>query len=232
MNNTSYSYAEADAAVCLTEAINDEEYDDIESYKLNHGIAALRHDIITDCAPKLEAAYQAAISKIGEHGHCFDLEIVPSILKDVFYVEKTHLASLEVWNKSALKTLWLLEFNSYMESEYSNLTNNHSHDDEDIFIKWGMDGRTSYEVAAINYTNSLKNLADSKAMNRLNIIYQKQDLKILSIHNTPTLCDEELSSYYRSNSDKHQSDRSWNQISVPFDVNKEEVIGSKLSDWL
>lgn len=232
MNKTSYSYAEVDAAVCLTEAIYDEKYDEIESYKLNHGIAELRHDIITDCAPKLEAAYQAAISKIGEHGHCFDLEIVPSILKDVLYVEKSHLASLDVWNKSALKTLWLLEFYSYMKSEYSNLTNNHSHDDEDIFIRWGMAGKTRSEVAAINYKNSLKNRADSKTMNRLNIIYQKQDLKIISILDTPTLCDEELSSYYRGKPDEHISDRSWNQISVPFGVNKEEVIGSKLSDWL
>lgn len=232
MNNTLYTYSEVDAAVCITEAIYDEKYIEIEIYRLSHGVAALRHDIITDCAPKLELAYQGSLVLVGETGLCFDLDIVPAVLKEVLNVAKSHLATSDVWNKAALKVLWLLEFDNYIQKQYSRSIAKEEPNENEFFTRWGQEGRIDYETAAKNYAYFLELSLDSVSKKRLNIIYRTSDNQILSIHDTPTICDEELTSYYRGKSEDHPSDRMWNQISVPFGVNKENVIGSKLSDWL
>ena len=96
----------------------------------------------------------------------------------------------------------------------------------------GQEGKINYETAAKNYAYFQEISENSESKNRLNVIYQAGDNKILSIHDSPTICDEKLSAYYRTKSDDHPRDRLWNQISVPFGVNHEEIIGSKISDWL
>ena len=232
MNNNTYTYAEVETALCLIEAILDDVPRFIKNYLAGHGIAQLRQDLITDCSPKLEAAYQSARNIVGEHGDCFDLEIVPAVLNEVLSVAGSHKADSDIWNRSTLKILWLSEFDNYLRGELKLSISVNDPENEELFTRWGQEGKIDYETAAKNYAYFLEISEDSESKNRLNVIYQAGDNQILSIHDTPTLCDEELSAYYRTKSDDHPSDRQWNQISVPFGVNHEKIIGSKISDWL
>ena len=232
MNNKTYTYAEAETALCLIEAILDDEPQLIKNYRAGHGIAQLRQDLITDCSPKLEAAYQSARNIVGEHGECFDFEIVPAVLNEVLSVAASHLADSDIWNRSTLKVLWLSEFDNYLGRELKPGISVNDSEKEELFTRWGQEGKIDYETAAKNYAYFLEISEDSESKNRLNVIYQAGDNQILSIHDTPTLCDEELSAYYRTKSDDHPNDRLHNQILVPFGVNHEEIIGSKISDWL
>ena len=105
MNNTTYKYDEAETALYLMEAILDNEPQFISNYRAGHGIAQLRQDLIADCAPKLESAYQAARATVGEHDACFDFDVVPAVLKEVINISGTHLTTSDVWNQATLKVL-------------------------------------------------------------------------------------------------------------------------------
>ncbi len=232
MNNKTYTYAEAETALCLIEAILDDEPQLIKNYRAGHGIAQLRQDLITDCSPKLEAAYQSARNIVGEHGECFDFEIVPAVLNEVLSVAASHLADSDIWNRSTLKILWLSGFDNYLGRELKPGISVNDSEKEELFTRWGQEGKIDYETAAKNYAYFLEISEDSESKNRINVIYQIGDNKIISIHDTPTICDEELSAYYRTKSDDHPGDRLWNQIPVPFGVNHEKIIGSKMTDWI
>ena len=232
MNNKTYTYAEAETALCLIEAILDDEPQLIKNYRAGHGIAQLRQDLITDCSPKLEAAYQSARNIVGEHDECFDFEIVPAVLNEVLSVAGSHKVDSDIWNRSTLKVIWLSEFDNYLGRELKLGISVNDSEKEELFTRWGQEGKIDYETAAKNYAYFQEISENSESKNRLNVIYQAGDNQILSIHASPTICDEELSAYYRTKSDDHPNDRLQNQISVPFGVNHEEIIGSKISDWL
>lgn len=68
-------------------------------------------------------------------------------------------------------------------------------------------------------------------LKKLDIVYKVDCGTILSIHDTPTRCDEELQSYYRGKPKNHPDDRLMAQVSVPSHISNEIVIGSKITDW-
>ncbi len=163
MNNKTYTYAEAETALCLIEAILDDEPQLIKNYRAGHGIAQLRQDLITDCSPKLEAAYQSARNIVGEHGECFDFEIVPAVLNEVLSVAASHLADSDIWNRSTLKILWLSGFDNYLGRELKPGISVNDSEKEELFTRWGQEGKIDYETAAKNYAYFLEISEDSES---------------------------------------------------------------------
>ena len=156
MNNETYTYAVAETAMCLIEAILDDEPRFIQNYRAGHGIAQLRQDLITDCSPKLEVAYQLAKNIVGDHGDCFDFEIVPAVLNEVLSVAGSHLADSDIWNRSTLKVLWLSEFDNYLGREFKLSISVNDTEKEELFTRWGLEGKVDYENAAKNYAYFLE----------------------------------------------------------------------------
>lgn len=230
MNNKTYTYSEAETAMCLMEAILDDEPSFIQNYRAGHGVAQLRQDFISDCGPKLEAAYQSARNVVGEHGECFDFEIVPAVLNEVLRVARTHITTSDIWNRATLKILWLSEFDNYLEREFKLSVLVNDPDKEELFTRWGQEGKVDYENAAKNYAYFVEISEESDSKVRLNVIYQTTDKVILSIHDSATRCDEELCSYYSGKSGL-PTDRLWDQIFVPSSVTHELIVGSKMTDW-
>lgn len=137
MNKETYNFAEVEAAVCLHEAIVNEKFYGIESYLLNNGSAKLRYDLIVDCAPKLEAAYQKAVAFLGEHGQCFELDIVPRILRKVIHVSLSHIAPPAVWDEAAVKAIWISEFDDVLQAQYKTSVEKEPLDQHTFFMTWG-----------------------------------------------------------------------------------------------
>ena len=142
-----------EAAICLHEAITNEKFYEIESYLLNNGSAKLRYDLIVDCAPKLEAAYQKAVAFFGEHGQCFDLDIVPRILREVIRVSLCHIAPSAVWDEAAVKAIWISEFDDILQAQYKTSVEKEPLDQHAFFMTWGKSGTINVDAAAMNYAS-------------------------------------------------------------------------------
>ncbi len=231
MKKESYSFAEVEAAVCLSEATYEEDIPEIQEYLSNHGISAFRQDLITDCAPKLEAAYQKAVSFLGEHGQCFDLELVPRILREVIRVSTTQITEQRIWDEATVKVIWILEFNDALQLHIKTSIEDEVPDEHEFYLLYSEHGMVDVKTAVENYAKSLADAHPDEMKNRLNVVYESDTDKIVSIHESPTLCDEELARFYIHEPAGCDSDRAFNQISVPFGTPKESVIGSKMSDW-
>ena len=64
-----------------------------------------------------------------------------------------------------------------------------------------------------------------------NVIYEVKTGLILSLHATPTLCDETLCSHYSGKPANYPNDRAWNQFKFPTVCKADDIIGTTLDDW-
>jgi len=148
MSETTVTLDVAEAAMCLFEAELDSIRDErIEKHLHSVGISEFRMEILTDSAPKLEAAYQKATKHIGEFDNPFDMEFVPSVLSEVLEMNNSPIASQEIWERSANKVVWLHNANAYMRRNYGISIDDTGIDDDEFYQRFGDGGATDYDSA-------------------------------------------------------------------------------------
>ena len=113
-----YTYDDVEAAVCIMEALDEENIPLFTEHQESVGISQHRYDIITDCAKKLSDAYtRIATTDVWDVVPCFDLELVPAIMQFIGETEKVFLTQ-ETWDAALLRLLWLSNFEEEMVRHY------------------------------------------------------------------------------------------------------------------
>lgn len=114
-----YTYDDVEAAVCIMEALDNENIPLFTEHQESVGISQLRYDIITDCAKKLSDAYtRIATTDEWDVVPCFDMELVPAIMEFIGETEKTVFLTQETWDAALRRLLWISNFEEEMVRHY------------------------------------------------------------------------------------------------------------------
>lgn len=114
-----FTYDDVETALCMMTALNDDSYPLFTEHQHRVGLGQLRFDIITDCAKKLAIAYAEVVGKGNwETSLCFDLHIVPALMRHVGECQDTIFLPQSVWNDAMSRIMWLEGFEAEMIKTY------------------------------------------------------------------------------------------------------------------
>ncbi|EIF42871.1 hypothetical protein DOK_11841 [gamma proteobacterium BDW918] len=138
MTLCTYSFDEVESAVCIMDALDNENFPVFTQHQQEVGIAQLRYDIINDCARKLSTAY-ARIADPAKWDDIppFDLELVPHVIAYLGETEDTVFITQDRWDTAITRYLWLRNFEYQLVKQFALTVEDSGADPDDLFRVYG-----------------------------------------------------------------------------------------------
>jgi len=154
VHQTKYNYDEVEAAMCLYDEVVNNASEELQKTWFCAGLTQLRDEIISVSCQRLNTAYELVNNQFNSQiSLCFDLELVPRVMLELYEQDLTHLARQSEWNAAVLKVVWMDALADTMQSKFGVDIRRQSS------IPWG----TIYDTCSDRGTSDIDSAADRLA---------------------------------------------------------------------